>query len=131
MRVVRRGVFGLSVLVSVVVLFSPGSDVPGAPPGVDKVVHFAVFAILAVTGRWAGARLTPLAVALAGYAVASEIIQAYAPIARDGSLPDVLADAVGILAGLAAFAGLRHLAGPDLPAAPQGRTGPARRRPGR
>lgn len=98
--ILRRVPFGFAVLLSLVVLFTPGSSVPGAPPGVDKVVHFGLFALLALTGRLAGVRPVPLGVALVGYAVASEFIQAYAPISRDGGLADALADTVGMLAGI-------------------------------
>ena len=38
-----RGAFAVVVLVSFAVLFAPGDDVPLAPPGVDKVVHAALF----------------------------------------------------------------------------------------
>ena len=49
-----RGAFAVVVLVSLAVLFAPASDVPSAPPGVDKLVHASLFAALALTGRWAG-----------------------------------------------------------------------------
>jgi VanZ family protein len=98
--IVRRVPLALSVLLSFVVLFSPGSEVPGAPPGVDKVIHFSLFALLALTGRWAGIRPAPLGVGLVCYAVVSEFIQAYAPISRDGSVADTLADTLGMLAGI-------------------------------
>jgi VanZ family protein len=105
--VVRRVSFALSVLVSLVVLFAPGSDVPGSPPGVDKLVHVGVFALLALTGRWAGLPRLPLAVALVVYGAVSEVVQAVAPIGRDGGLGDLAADAVGVLAvpALAAWRG--------------------------
>ena len=97
---VGRVCFALAVLASLVILFLPGSDVPPSPPGVDKLVHGGLFAGLAFTGRWAGLgpRLAPLVLLL--YAAASEIIQAVAPIARDGSVGDWLADAVGVGVGL-------------------------------
>ncbi|HEY9476559.1 MAG TPA: VanZ family protein [Mycobacteriales bacterium] len=98
--IIRRVPFAFSVLLSLVVLFAPGSDVPGAPPGVDKIVHFGLFALLALTGRLAGVRVVPLGVGLLCYAVASEFIQAYAPISRDGGLADAIADTVGMLVGI-------------------------------
>jgi hypothetical protein len=96
-----RGAFAVVVLISLAVLFAPASDVPTAPPGVDKLVHGAVFAALAVTGRWAGTGRTLLAVALLAYAVASEIVQGL--IGRDAAWGDVVADVVGLLVGLAAW----------------------------
>ena len=95
-----RGAFGAAVLVSVVVLFAPAGDVPSAPPGVDKLVHLLLFAVLAVTGRWAGVRLGVLTVLLAGYAALSEVLQAVTPLARSGSPADLLADVVGIAIGV-------------------------------
>jgi len=96
-----RGVFAVVVLISLAVLFAPASDVPSAPPGVDKLVHLALFASLAVSGRWAGIRAAVLGALLVGYAVVSELIQGFTPLARSASLVDGLADAAGIAIGLA------------------------------
>ncbi|MCZ2859924.1 VanZ family protein [Blastococcus sp. VKM Ac-2987] len=95
-----RAVFALAVLASLVVLFAPGSDVPSAPPGVDKLVHLLVFAGLAVTGRWAGIPRTPLAVGLVLYAVGSELVQGLTPLARSASVADGAADLAGVAVGL-------------------------------
>ena len=94
-----RVAFGAAVLASLVVIFAPAGDVPSAAPGVDKVVHLLLFAVLAVTGRWAGVRLGPLAVGLASYAAVSEVVQAVTPLARSGSPADLLADLAGIAVG--------------------------------
>ena len=99
-----RGAFVVAVLVSLAVLFAPAADVPDAPPGVDKVVHLAVFLVLAVTGRWAGMRATVLGGLLVAYAAASEVLQAATPLERSGSPADLLADVVGIALGLAGWA---------------------------
>ena len=48
-----RGAFAVAVLVSLAVLFAPPSDVPSSAPGVDKIVHFSLFAVLAVN-QWEG-----------------------------------------------------------------------------
>jgi hypothetical protein len=98
---VSRGAFAVVVLVSLAVLFAPASDVPSAPPGVDKVVHGMLFLALAFTGRWAGIRRSVLGVALVGYAVVSELVQGLTPLERSASVADWLADVVGALAGLA------------------------------
>lgn len=108
--ILRRVPFGFAVLLSLVVLFTPGSSVPGAPPGVDKIVHFGLFVLLALTGRLAGVRPAPLGVALGCYAVASEFVQAYAPISRDGGLADALTDVAGMLVGIGLTAVIgRHI----------------------
>ena len=98
-----RGAFAVAVLASLVVLFAPAGGVPVAPPGVDKVVHVLLFAVLAATGRWAGVGLVPLAASLAGYAAASEVLQDLLPLARSGSLADLLADLAGIALGVAGW----------------------------
>jgi len=95
-----RGVFAVAVLVSLAVLFAPPSDVPASPPGVDKVVHFSLFAVLALTGRWAGVRRGVLAVLLVVYAAGSEVLQGTDLVSRDASVADLLADSAGVLAGL-------------------------------
>ncbi|WP_089402567.1 hypothetical protein [Geodermatophilus saharensis] len=98
-----RGVFAVTVLVSLAVLFAPGDDVPAAPPGVDKLVHLVLFLALAVTGRWAGIRAVPLAVLLVGYGGVSELLQVLSDLQRSGSVVDWLADVVGTGLGLMAW----------------------------
>ena len=96
-----RGAFAVVVLVSLAVLFAPASGVPSAPAGVDKVVHLALFAALAASGRWAGVGARALAVLLLGYAAVSEVVQGLPAIGRSTSLADWVADAVGVLIGMA------------------------------
>ncbi|MGY1688317.1 VanZ family protein [Geodermatophilus sp. SYSU D00867] len=99
-----RGAFAVTVLVSLAVLFAPASDVPAAPPGVDKLVHLALFLALALAGRWAGTRPGPLAVLLLAYGAVSEVVQAVTPLQRSGSVLDWLADAAGVALGLLLWA---------------------------
>jgi hypothetical protein len=99
-----RVAFAVAVLVSVAVLFAPASDVPAAPPGVDKLVHAGLFLVLAVTGRWAGIRQSLLGAALVGYAAVSELLQGLSPLDRSMSVADWLADVVGVVVGLAVWA---------------------------
>jgi hypothetical protein len=93
-----RGAFALAVLVSLAFLFAPSSDVPYAPPGVDKIVHASLFVALALTGRWAGVAQAVLASVLVLYAAASEVIQGM--IGRDATVGDLLGDVVGVFLGL-------------------------------
>ena len=93
-----RGAFAVAVLVSLAVLFAPASDVPPSPPGVDKLVHAALFAALAVTGRWAGTSRTVLVAVLVLYAAVSEVVQDL--IGRDAAFGDWVADVVGLLLAL-------------------------------
>ena len=94
-------------LVSLAVLFAPASDVPAAPPGVDKLVHLSLFAALAASGRWAGARPRWLPVLLLAYGAVSEVLQVLPAVGRSGSVTDWLADAGGVLLGLGAWSAAR------------------------
>ena len=93
-----RGALAVAVLVSLAVLFAPAGDVPPSPPGVDKLVHAALFAALALTGRWAGISRTVLAPVLVVYAAVSEVVQGM--IGRDAAVGDWVADVVGLLLAL-------------------------------
>jgi hypothetical protein len=95
-----RGTFAVVVLISLAVLFAPESDVPAAPPGVDKAVHLLLFAALAVSGRWAGIGWRVLSSLLVLYAAVSEVLQGVTPLGRSASVADWLADVVGVLLGL-------------------------------
>jgi hypothetical protein len=97
-----RAAFVAAVAVSLVMLFSPQSEVPSDVPVSDKVVHCLIFAVLAVTGRLAGIAPLRLALGLLVYAGVSEVLQSVLPINRDGDVRDALADAVGVLLGLGA-----------------------------
>jgi hypothetical protein len=74
--------------------------VPSGPPGSDKVVHFVLFAVLAVSGRWAGVRNGVLAGLLVLYAAGSELLQGTDLVDRDASVGDLVADSAGVVAGL-------------------------------
>ncbi len=99
-----RGAFAVAVLVSLAVLFAPADDVPSSPPGVDKLVHLLLFAALAASGRWAGVRAGLLAGSLVVYAAVSEVVQGLSALERSASVADWVADVVGVLAGLLAWA---------------------------
>jgi hypothetical protein len=96
-----RGAFAVVVLLSLAVLFAPASDVPGSPPGVDKLVHASLFAALALSGRWAGVGRAALAGGLVAYAALSEVVQG--AIGRDAAVGDLVADVAGLLLGLFAW----------------------------
>jgi len=98
-----RGAFAVAVLVSLAVLFAPADEVPFAPPGVDKLVQGLLFAVLAVTGRWAGIGRRVLAPLLVGYAVVSELVQGLTPLDRTASVLDGVADVAGMALGLVAW----------------------------
>ena len=103
-----RGVFAVVVLASLAVLFAPADDVPSTPPGVDKLVHLLLFAALAVSGRWAGARAGVLGWLLVLYAAASEVVQGVSSLERSASVADWVADGAGVLLGLLAWTWARQ-----------------------
>ena len=88
------------MLLSLYVLFWPSPAGAGVTlPGADKLVHAGLFALLAGTAalRFAAARRVLLVVL--GYAALSEVVQARLLAERSGDAWDLLADAVGALAG--------------------------------
>jgi VanZ family protein len=91
--------FGAVVLLSLVVLFWPHAPSEDAIPNLDKLIHATLFALLAATTWWRFAAHRVGLIAVLGYAVASEVIQATVVTSRDGDLRDVAADAAGALLG--------------------------------
>lgn len=103
----------LTVLVgaSLVLFLAPLGD-PGGPESSDKVAHLGIFAVLALTGRWARLPVLPLGLALAAYAALVEVVQgAVTALGRAGDVRDLAADLVGIGVGLAAAWGVATLTG--------------------
>jgi hypothetical protein len=98
-RRVWRVAFAAVVALSLVILFSPTTGPSGVAVS-DKLIHFVLFTALAVTGRLAEVPVVQLGIGLAGYAAASELLQAALPIERDGDVRDALADVLGVATGL-------------------------------
>ena len=95
-----RSVFTGLLLVSLMMFLLPADDLTSSAPN-DKVTHLLTFAVLALSGRWAGVPTLPLLGGLTAYAAATEVLQAVLPINRHGDLRDLAADLAGVLAGLA------------------------------
>ncbi|MCI2420449.1 VanZ family protein [Saccharopolyspora sp. K220] len=104
-----RAPFVIAGLASLVILFTPESGVPTAPPGTDKVVHFVLFAALASTGRIAGFPTARLLPALVGYAAVSEVLQGLLPLGRSCEIADGLVDVAGAAVGWAIVTAARRL----------------------
>ena len=95
-----RSLFAALLGLTLVVMLTPADEL--ADPGLDdKVSHLLTFAALAVAGRLALVPVRPLAVALAAYALLTEVLQALLPIGRHGDPLDWLADVAGVGLGLA------------------------------
>ena len=100
----RRAVpLAVITLITLVMLFSPGSTVPSGPPNIDKVTHLLMFAALAYSARFAGVGVTAVIVWAGLYAAASEVLQGLLPIHRSASVWDWVADIVGVAVGLGIF----------------------------
>jgi len=94
---VRRGIFGVALVVHLVALYTPKSPpLPSSVIGVDKLVHIALFAVVLYTGVRAGLPLRLLVPALLANAVVSELAQYLFLARRSGDVWDAVADAIGV-----------------------------------
>jgi len=76
---------------------------PEISTGADKLDHVAAFFALAFTAALGWGRLRATGFGLLAYGVLIELLQSRIP-GRSAELTDVVADAIGIALGLAAFA---------------------------
>jgi hypothetical protein len=100
-----RAVFATAVLVSMVMLFAPPSDVPSGPEGSDKVVHALMFAVLLIVGAYARLPLVVIVPVLIAYGGVAEIVQGL--IGRDADFWDWVCDSCGVAIGVAVAAVVR------------------------
>lgn len=106
-----RILLGLALLISSIVLLSPGSEEPDIFPHADKLYHalgFLLLGFLADAG-WPDRGFIPAKyLPLLGYGLLMEWLQLYVPL-RDASGLDFVADGAGLaLYGLLALPLLRH-----------------------
>ncbi len=102
-RPLRVAPLVVSALFAFYVLFTPSSDVPSGVAHLGTIIHVTLFAMLAVTSRFAGIGTLVTAVWLAAFGGLSELAQGALPIGRTTSLQDWFADLVGVAAGLVVF----------------------------
>lgn len=100
-RRVWLGLFTAAIVAQLVALYLPDPPSSGGIPGVDKVVHVAIFLAPALLGVLAGLPVSVLAPVLIAHAVISEVVQHTLLPGRGGDPWDAMADIVGIAAGLA------------------------------
>lgn len=107
----RRGdswaiaVFAAAIAANLFVLYWPRSVSQGGVPEMDKVVHVAIFAVVAVAGLRARVPRGWLVGLLVADAVSSELIQHWLLAHRTGDPLDVAADLVGVAVGV--FVGMK------------------------
>lgn len=106
----RLGLFGLACLILMYLTLAPGKDVPGVGLVWDKAEHAISWAVLTGAGlllstrrRWA------IGVFAFVFGAAIEVAQATMPFGRDGNVPDLVADTVGIAMAYAAWFVMRRL----------------------
>jgi hypothetical protein len=90
----------VALCTNLAVLYWPRAVSQGGIPYADKVVHIAIFAIVAVAGLWARVPVTWLVSLLVVDAVSSELVQHWLLANRTGDPADVAADLVGVAVGL-------------------------------
>jgi hypothetical protein len=101
-----RGLFACALAAIMVLALIPPGDGPDWFAQADKLRHAVAFIALWAIGRRARLRPTwALALGLLGFGIAIELAQALTTY-RDSSVADVLADAVGIVAGRALLGGI-------------------------
>ena len=96
-------------------LYTPSLGGPALFPGIDKVVHAAIFGapVLAV-GAWGGPARWVAAAQLV-HAPVSEVVQASWISGRSGDPADALADVVGVALALGVLLWLRWRSPPATP----------------
>lgn len=82
--------------------------------GIDKVIHFGLFFIfgylwMVALDRPIGRRTAIVFSTGVFFALATEIFQAIMPIDRSGDPADVVADVIGLIAGIAVYRFAHHL----------------------
>lgn len=113
-----RAAFVAAVAANLVVLYWPRQVSDGGIPYADKVVHVAIFAVVVVTGAFAGVPLAWLVGLLVVNAVGSELVQHWLLANRSGDPADVAADLVGVAVG--AFGGLKLTSATGVASTPSG-----------
>lgn len=101
----RTLLFAAVVAGQLVVLYAPRAPSTGGTPGIDKLVHVAVFALVVVTGMGSTAPGWAVVIASVVQAPVSEVLQATLLPHRSGDPLDLVADLAGCALGWALVAG--------------------------
>jgi hypothetical protein len=96
-----RVLLAVTVVVQLVVLYAPRAPSAASLPGLDKLVHIAVFGAVAWAAVRCGVPIWVVTVVLLTHAVLSEVLQHTLLAHRSGDPLDAVADATGVLLGLA------------------------------
>jgi hypothetical protein len=93
-------VLAVTVVVQLMVLYAPRAPSTASTPGLDKLVHAAVFGAVAWAAVRCGASRGVVSVVLVAHAVLSEVLQHTLLAHRSGDPLDAVADTVGVGLGL-------------------------------
>jgi hypothetical protein len=96
-----RVLLAVTVAVQLVVLYAPQAPATPSTPGIDKVVHAAVFGAVAWAAVRCGFPARWVAAVLVAHAALSEVVQHLLLAQRSGDPLDALADTIGVALGLA------------------------------
>ena len=105
--------FALALVVQLLVLYLPDPPTDPGVPGLDKLVHAAVFLAPALLGALVDLHPAWLGGALLAHAVVSELVQQHLLPARAGDPWDALADAIGVALGLGVGWAVRRRGGDE------------------
>jgi len=95
----RQVLFALVLAGQLVVLYAPRAPSTGGVPGLDKLVHVVVFALVVATGLRAGVARWLVLLASVVQAPVSELLQEAVLSNRSGDPLDVVADLLGCVVG--------------------------------
>ena len=112
-----RLVLAVAAVVHLVVLYAPRAPSTASTPGLDKLVHAAVFGAVAWAAVRCGVRRQVVAGVLAAHAVVSELVQHFVLPHRSGDPLDAVADVVGVGLALLVAARVRRASGARTPSA--------------
>ncbi len=109
-RPLRLGLYALACCILLYMTLAPDKDVPGSGLVWDKAEHAISWAVLTGAGlllstrhRWA------IGVFALGFGAMVEVLQANMGLGRDGNLPDLAADIVGVVVAYIVWALMRRV----------------------
>jgi VanZ family protein len=102
LRWAARILFVVAIVLITDLALQPGTALPARLFGQDKLEHFGAFLVLAVLARIAAPGLPRWVAlfALIGYGAGIEWLQGIGEAGRTASLADLVADGLGVIAGL-------------------------------
>lgn len=101
----RTALFAAVAVGQLVVLYAPRAPSIGGAPGLDKLVHVTLFAVVVATGLRSSAPRWLVVVVSVVQAPVSEVLQAVLLPDRSGDVLDLVADLAGCAIGWLAVEG--------------------------